>query len=182
MSIVFLCIGLSWVGCGLGSDRSVREHVAKPAERFDQSVRERVTKPVALSELDDNVVVLSRLIPGLIATIRIEGDHVFLADAGILLVPNKKPRDATRGCILVKGIAGREVATYQWIPDSEYVTIEKVGMERRQTRQVVFSLPLQRRIDKVVVQLKPNSPTFEFDVTPVISAFCAKYSRSPLCQ
>lgn len=147
------------------------------------TVIEETTVPIPVNEEEDNAPVLSNLTTGIIVTIHIRENEISLVDSSIELVPKLSPRDDKTGCFLAKGISrDGEIIMNRWIPDLEYISVENVGLKRQRERFVTFVLPTEKPMDKIVIQLKPDLPEQEFDVSEVFDEFCEKYSGNKLCR
>jgi hypothetical protein len=70
----------------------------------------------------------------------------------------------------------------KWVPDTKWIAVEHQGLEERQVRQVSFSLPLEKRIEVITVQVTPESPVVALEVRRFFDAFCESHPDDSLCQ
>jgi hypothetical protein len=156
---------------------------AGACRRPDTAARplERVSTPVPVSEETDNAPVLKQLVGGFVGTLRIDGDKAMLTAGAIRLVPRAKPRSDLSGCVVIRGLRRGAEAAVTAVPDPRMVVVEHEGLRERTERFVSFSLPLESAIDTLRVQIAPNLPAVDLNVTETFRRHCKEFPRDRLC-
>jgi hypothetical protein len=147
-----------------------------------ETASETEPRPVDPAEDVVNRLVTATTVPGLVVSLRIEGNAVTLERAQPARIPKPRERRSTEGdTVTITGLAGAERVASVTVADPVQVAVEESGTFRDERRSVDAALPTPRAIDAIEVRVSTTGATARIDVRPAYAEICRALPNDPVC-
>lgn len=139
-------------------------------------------RPMAASEDPVNRMVAAATVPGLIVSLKIDGNTIALERAQPARIPKPRDRAATGDTVTVTGISGARAVASVTAADPLMVAVEEGGVVRAEQRTIDVALPTPSAIDTIEVRLSATGATARLDVRAAYAEICRALPRDPVCE